>query len=66
MSADISESFFCCRAARVAEGGTLARQKVIFPTYMPPEKYLIVGFLAVKKPDPKVRLFVSSYCHYVI
>ncbi len=34
MSADISETFFCCRAARMTEGHTLARQKEIFSTYI--------------------------------
>ncbi len=34
------------RCARDPKGHTLARQKVIFPTYMPPEKYWILSFSA--------------------
>ena len=34
----ISNPGSCCFAARAAEGGTLAKQKGIFATYMPPRK----------------------------
>ena len=58
-SADVSEIFFCCFAARAAEGGTLAKQEVIFPTYMPPEKYLIISFRPTP-PGVGRRGFVNS------
>ena len=48
-SAEFTDFFlpFCC--AHAPKGRTLAKQKVIFPTYMPSEKYLILGFLTVCK-----------------